>query len=266
MGGYSFWRGGVCPVCRPGSSGAVLVQCGVRFGGEGERDGLAGVGGGGGADSGQDDQGVVDLGGRPRAMSPLMPEFGRGTFVRSRPPRRRVSAAQRPAEHRASGKPIFDTEAIAQGQVPSRQMLETGRVAAPADAAKWLEIKPGESVVIRKRLQLLDGEPAVISTSYYPLWVAADTRLESPDALPEGPDVLIESLGYRFYRGMEVFRVRMPTPDETRLLRLAPGVPIVQMCDVDYDPSGRPLQAAEDLYAGDRHEFAYEWTEEDIPS
>jgi GntR family transcriptional regulator len=58
----------------------------------------------------------------------------------------------------------------------------------------------------------------------------------------------------------------MPTPDETRLLRLAPGVPIVQMWDVDYDTSGRPLQAAEDLYAGDRHEFAYEWTEEDIPS
>ena len=59
-------------------------------------------------------------------------EFGRGTFVRSRPPLRRVSAAQRHAEHRSSGKPIFDTEAIAQGQVPSRQMLEIGRVAAPA--------------------------------------------------------------------------------------------------------------------------------------
>ena len=193
-------------------------------------------------------------------------EFGRGTFVRSRPPLRRVSAAQRHAEHRSSGKPIFDTEAIAQGQVPSRQMLELGRVAAPADAAKWLDIKPGESVVVRKRLQLLDGQPAVISTSYYPLWVAADTRLESPDALPEGPDVLIESLGYRFCRGIEVFRVRMPTPDETRLLRLAPGIPIVQMWDVDYDANGRALQAAEDLYAGDRHEFAYEWTEEDIPS
>jgi GntR family transcriptional regulator len=141
--------------------------------------------------------GLQDLGNavlihpRLQAEGLVSTEFGRGTFVRSRPPLRRVSAAQRHAEHRSSGKPIFDTEAIAQGQVSSRQMLEIGRVAAPADAAKWLEIKPGESVVIRKRLQLLDGEPAVISTSYYPLWVAADTRLESPDALPEGPDVLI---------------------------------------------------------------------------
>lgn len=58
-----------------------------------------------------------------------------------------------------------------------------------------LGIEPGQEVVIRKRLQLLDGVPAVISTSYYPMWVAEGTRLESADALPEGPDNLIEQLG-----------------------------------------------------------------------
>jgi GntR family transcriptional regulator len=96
-------------------------------------------------------------------------EFGRGTFVRTRPPLRRVSAGRRHAEHRASGKPIFDTEAMGQGQVPTRQMLETGRAPLPADAAAWLQAEPGAEAVIRKRLQLLDGEPAVISASYYPL-------------------------------------------------------------------------------------------------
>ncbi|MGI8446644.1 MAG: GntR family transcriptional regulator [Streptosporangiaceae bacterium] len=193
-------------------------------------------------------------------------EFGKGTFVRRWPPLRRVSAAQRHAEHRSSGKPIFDTEASAQGQVPSRQMLAVGRVETPPDAAAWLQTRPGEQVVIRKRLQLLDGQPAVISTSYYPLWLAAGTRLESPGALAEGPDVLIETLGHRFSRGIEIFRVRMPTQEEGRLLQLSPGTPIVLMWDVDYDEQGRALQAAEDIYAGDQHEFAYEWTEEDIPT
>jgi hypothetical protein len=61
-------------------------------------------------------------------------------------------------------------------------------------------------------LQLLDGVPAVISTSYYPLWVADGTRLESGVALPEGPDNLIEQLGHRFARSMELLRARMPTP------------------------------------------------------
>jgi GntR family transcriptional regulator len=132
-------------------------------------------------------------------------EFGRGTFVRHRPPLRRVSAARRHAAHRDAGKPVFDLQAINQGQVPSRQMLFVGRRETPAHSAEWLRIAPGTETVVRQRLQLLDGNPAVLSTSYYPLWMAGGTRLESPDALPEGPDELIEGLGHRFSRGIEVF-------------------------------------------------------------
>ena len=89
-------------------------------------------------------------------------EFGRGTFVRSRPPLRRVSAAQRHAAHRSAGKPVFDVQAIEQGQQPSRKMLYVGRGQATTSSAMWLQIDPDEEVAIRRRLQLLDGKPAVI--------------------------------------------------------------------------------------------------------
>ena len=191
-------------------------------------------------------------------------EFGRGTFVRRRPPLRRVSAARRHAAHRDSGKPVFDVGAIDQGRTPSRRMLYVGRAPMPAPAARWLHALPGDEVAVRRRVQLLDGEPVIVSTSYYPLWLAAGTRLESPAALPEGPDELIESLGHRFARGIEVFSAHMPTPEETALLGLHAGVPVVHLWDVDYDPDGKPLQAAHDVYAGDKHEFAYEWQEGDI--
>lgn len=188
---------------------------------------------------------------------------GFGSYVRSTPPLRRVSSTHRHAAHRDSGKPEFDAEALAQGQVPSRRMLKTGRGPVPADIAVWLGIEAGQDAVIRQRLQLLDDVPAVISASYYPLWVAEGTRLESPDALPEGPDNLIEGLGHTFARGMELLRSRMPTPDEVRLLELDPGVPVVRMLHIDYDSAGKTLQVADDLYAADRHEFAFEWTEPD---
>jgi GntR family transcriptional regulator len=187
----------------------------------------------------------------------------RGRTVRNRPPLRRVSSTHRHASHHASGKPEFDTEAIAQGQIPSRRMLMIGRGLVPRDVATWLGTDAGQEAVIRKRLQLLDGVPAVISTSYYPLWVGEGTRLESADALPEGPDNLIEQLGHRFARGMELLQARMPTRDEVRLLELNPGVPVVRLLHIDYDPDGRTLQVADDLYAADRHEFAFEWTEPD---
>jgi GntR family transcriptional regulator len=186
---------------------------------------------------------------------------GFGSYVRDRPPLRRVSSTHRHASHRSSGKPEFDTEATSQGQVPSRRMLMTGRGSVPADIAGWLGCQAGDEAVIRQRLQLLDDVPAVISTSYYPLWLAEGTRLESPKALPEGPDNLIEQLGHRFARGIELLRARMPTPEEVRLLELEPGVPVVRLLHIDHDPEGRTLQVADDLYAADRHEFAFEWVE-----
>jgi GntR family transcriptional regulator len=182
------------------------------------------------------------------------------------PPLRRMSSRLRHASHRESGKPEFETEAIAQGQVPSRRLLRVGRGPAPADIAGWLGAAAGELVMIRKRLQFLNGLPTVISTSYFPLWVASGTRLESPEALPEGPGNLIERLGHEFASGIELIRARMPSPDEVRLLELSPGVPLVRLLHIDYDPQDRTLHVADDLYAADRHEFTFEWAEPDGPA
>jgi GntR family transcriptional regulator len=178
----------------------------------------------------------------------------------------RMSSTLRHASHRESGKPEFETEAIAQGQVPSRRLLRVGRGPAPADIAGWLGVAAGELVMIRQRLQFLNGAPAVISTSYFPLWVASGTRLESPEALPEGPGNLIERLGHEFASGVELIRARMPSPDEARMLELPPGVPLVRLLHIDYDPQDRTLHVADDLYAADQHEFAFEWAEPDGPA
>ena len=186
--------------------------------------------------------------------------------VPGQPPLRRMSSTLRHASHRESGKPEFETEAIAQGQVPSRRLLRVGRGPAPRDIAGWLGVGAGELVMIRKRLQFLNGAPSVISTSYFPLWLASGTRLESPEALPEGPGNLIERLGHEFASGIELIRGRMPGPDEVRLLELRPGVPLVRLLHIDYDPQDRTLHVADDLYAADRHEFAFEWAEPDGPA
>ena len=65
---------------------------------------------------------------------------GFGSYVRDRRPLRRVSSTHRHASHRASGKPELDTEAVAQGQIPSRRMLRTGRGPVPADVARMAAV------------------------------------------------------------------------------------------------------------------------------
>ncbi len=201
----------------------------------------------------------------PGAASTAKDDPGVAPGARPRPPLLRMSSTLRHALHRESGKPEFETEAIAQGQVPSRRLLTVGQSEAPDDIAAWLGVAAGETVMIRKRLQFLDGEPASISTSYFPLWVASGTRLESTEPLPEGPANLIEELGHEFASGVELIRARMPAPDEVRLLELGPGVPVVRLLHIDYDPQDRTLQVADDVYAADLHEFAFKWTEPDAP-
>ncbi|MGH7882834.1 MAG: GntR family transcriptional regulator [Candidatus Dormibacteraceae bacterium] len=186
---------------------------------------------------------------------------GYGSYVRNRPPVRRVSSSDRHAAHRASGKSIFETEALAQGQKPLRRILQAGPTKVPPDIAEWLQVPAGECVIVRRRLHFINDHPVTLSAGYFPLWLAKGTRLESSELIFEGPDGLIEALGHRFARGIEVFRARMPTPDEARILRLDRGIPVVRMLHIDYDPNGRTLQVADDLYAGDRHEFAFQWNE-----
>lgn len=135
---------------------------------------------------------------------------GFGSYVRERPPVRRVASNRRHAMHRASGKPVFDTEVEAQGQRPSRRMLEVGQTTVPADVAKWLEVPTGSPVIVRRRLQLINDVPAVLSATFFPLWLAKGTKLERPAAIPEGPDAAIEGLGHRFAHGVEVFRAPSP--------------------------------------------------------
>lgn len=154
---------------------------------------------------------------------------GFGSYVRSSKPLRRVLPSSR---HRFAG-----------------ELLEVGRIQAPVDVAEWLQIDAGEEAIVRRELQLLDGRPVILSASYFPLWVAAGTRLESPEA----PDVLSCVV-----RGVEILRVRMPLPEESRMLRLDPGTPVVRMLHVDYDGQDRALHVADDVFTGDGHEFVFE--------
>lgn len=56
----------------------------------------------------------------------------------------------------------------------------------------------------------------------------------------------------------ELLWARMPTPDELRMLELNPGVLVVQVMHIDFDPEGGTSQVADDLYAADRREFAFD--------
>jgi GntR family transcriptional regulator len=50
----------------------------------------------------------------------------------------------------------------------------------------------------------------------------------------------------------------MPTPGETRILSMPPGVPVFRILRTVYDSDGQPVEVQDSLAAGDRHTFCFE--------
>ncbi len=186
---------------------------------------------------------------------------GYGSYVRERRPIQRIVRGHDHRAHVTSGKPIFDALVEAEGRRPGRRMLFVGRLPVPEDVRQHLHLDADvKEIAVRKRLQLIDDEPMVISTSYYPLWYAANTALEQQGAIHQGPDALIEEMGYTFGSVRLSHSTRMPDDDEQRLLTIDPGVPLFRSFRVDHSMERQPMIVSDDLYRGDAFEFVVEDT------
>src|SRR3954447_25431650 len=170
-----------------------------------------------------------------RAEGLVRTEHGRGTFVRGRPPVRRLAHDRFARRHRERGQAAYLAELEAEGRRPEVQVLEVARVKAPDEVAVWLQLAIGADVLIRRRRYLADGEPMELATSYIPWELAEGTRMTDANTGPGGIYARLEEDGHRLKRFSEEVAARMPTSDEVRSLVLQPGVPVLRLVRVAYD-------------------------------
>jgi GntR family transcriptional regulator len=185
-------------------------------------------------------------------------EHGRGTFVRDRPPVRRLAHDRFARRHRERGRAAYLAELEAEGRVPQVEVLEVGRATAADDVAVWLQLAMGADVLFRRRRYLADGEPMELATSYVPWELAEGTQIAQPDTGPGGIYARLEEQGHPLKRFSEEVTARMPTVDEVRALRLQPGVPVFRVLRVAYDADERPVEACDTVMAADRYVLNYE--------
>ncbi|WP_354643886.1 UTRA domain-containing protein [Kitasatospora camelliae] len=146
----------------------------------------------------------------------------------------------RPAE---SGQGDAWSQATArQGRVGSQQLLHAGEVSAPPRVAASLGLDPGSAVVVRRRLVLLDGAPAELTDSYFPLTVASGTALAYPRKIKGGAVSLLANLGYVARSSREDVTARPPSPDEASALAIHPGEWVLDVYRVVVDARGEPFE------------------------
>jgi GntR family transcriptional regulator len=185
-------------------------------------------------------------------------EHGRGTFVRDRPPVRRLAHDRFARRHRERGRAAYLAELEAEGRRPEVQVLEVARTKAPDEVAVWLQLAIGADVLVRRRRYLADGEPMELAISYIPWELAEGTAMVEANTGPGGVYARLEERGHELKRFSEEVAARMPTSDEVRALVLEPGVPVIRVVRVAYDMDERPVEACDTVMAADRYVLSYE--------
>lgn len=178
---------------------------------------------------------------------------GRGTFV-----------ADHGAHRHAGSLTSFTDEMRRRGRAVSSRLLERGiRPATPTTAAK-LHLARDASVVVVSRLRLADAEPvaiehAVLRIDTAPALLGADLQAGSLHAT-------LVAAGLIPTAGAATITAETATADESRLLDVPAGSPLLVERRVILDQDAMPLETTETRYAAGRYaldvEFVVEQTRE----
>ncbi|MBB5871091.1 GntR family transcriptional regulator [Allocatelliglobosispora scoriae] len=185
---------------------------------------------------------------------------GQGTFVRKARPIRVMAMDQdRRARRAVNHAATFNTEIAMQGRIGRQKITSVEREDATPDVARWLGVEEGAPVIARRRVMLVDEEPYQLGDSYYRYDMVADTPIAIAAPVEEGVLAVLErASGRTISYFIDELSFRMPTPGEAEALRLDTGVCVVKVVRIAYDADGKPLEAFDQLLAGDKHVLVYE--------
>ncbi|RLL67014.1 GntR family transcriptional regulator [Streptomyces sp. Z26] len=187
---------------------------------------------------------------------------GRAPIVRERP---KLALRQTGATYRnrqATGKSNFNAEVEAQGRRPRQKILDVLEVPAADDIAHLLGVEPGSNVLLRRRLFLIDDEPAQLVDGYYDPELVSGTRIAEARPIRGGVQGVIEDpegpIRRRVVQFVEEIDIRMPNPHEKQSLDIPVGVPLARVLRTAYDTVGLPVEVLDSRIPADRHTFRYE--------
>jgi GntR family transcriptional regulator len=188
----------------------------------------------------------------------VVAQHGRGVFVRERPRLRRLASDRFSRKHREEGKAAYLAESETEGVRPDVEVYYVGPGEAPVGIAERLGVRKGTRVLVRRRRYLSDGQPTELATSYVPWSLAKGTPIAEVNPGPGGIYARIEERGHRLARFEEEVTARMPTPEESKALRLAAGSPVLALVRTAYDTDDRPVEVCDTVMSADVYVLTYQ--------
>jgi GntR family transcriptional regulator len=142
---------------------------------------------------------------------------------------------------------------------PENRFLEVKRVRAPAEIARMLDMKSGDSVIFIRRVQAFDGVPTIVEELWLPGMLFKGLTAERL-AEYKGPmyGLFETEFGTRMIRAMEDIRAVSADPSVAQLLGMAAGAPLLSVERVSFTYGDKPVEVRRGLYRTDRHHYQNE--------
>lgn len=169
---------------------------------------------------------------------------GKGTFVVELETYERLSQTFRG----------FYTEMKTRGHIPISKVLKQELTAADPIVSKNLNLKTGSPVYLFERLRLINNEPIVLTSTYFPSkLVPGFEKLDlSKRSLYE---VLENEYGLVVSTGHRIIGATIANEYQAKLFEIRVGDPLIVLNNTSYSPDGTPLEYYFGLYRGDRFIF-----------
>lgn len=175
----------------------------------------------------------------------LLRRQGKGTFV----------ATHHEARVRYRFLRLAPDEPLDARRAESR-VLECRRVRAPAEIARALDVRAGETVVTIRRLLCMNQSPVLVDDIWVPGGAFRGLTFELLSANKAPLYGLFESeFGVSMVRAEEKLRAVAATPEIAALLQVEAGMPLLQVDRISYTYGDRPMEVRRGLYLTDHYHY-----------
>ena len=141
------------------------------------------------------------------------------------------------------------------GRAESR-ILECRRLRAPADIARVLDLRAGETVLMIRRLLCMGQTPTVVDDIWLPGSIFRGLTFELLSANKAPLYGLFESeFGVSMVRADEKLRAVAATQEIADLLIIPPGTPLLQVDRVSYTYGDRPVEVRRGRYLIEHYHY-----------
>ena len=141
-------------------------------------------------------------------------------------------------------------------EYPSGHLLECRRARAGADTARYLEMKPGDSLVFLRRVLFFKGEPTVLDEIFLPASIFKGLSAAKFNEYKGSMYNLFETeFGTRMLRAEERISAVAADAETAKLLEVLPGTPLLCVDRVSFTYGDKPVEVRRGLYRTDRHYY-----------